>query len=553
MKTLGGIGSDGNSRFTDWFLENTLSYAKQLNNENALDVIVGQSYETTKYSYFTLTAAGYPNDALLNNLSSADTVLSTSGSDPSSPESYLLSFYSRLNYSYLGKYLFTFTGRADGSSKFGADNKFGYFPSGAIAWRISQEAFLNKIRWLSDLKLRGSYGFTGNQNIGDQMNRTRYSPVSYAGGRALIPTQLGNEQIKWESTKEVDVGLDVSLLAERLYATADYYNRQTRNALFSLPVNSSSSYSTLLQNAVGLRNRGFELAFGGDIIRNRSFKWAVSFNATWNTTLVTRLAADVDLSQVTSLTGFEVQGYLLPTYLIEGNTTLIQGKPLGLLTGLFVKGILKTQAQLDAYNQALTANGFGPLQLGDPIYKDANSVVGHRQFNAIIGSGAPKCFGGMTQALTYKHFDLRCFFSFSKGGHLLWEGQAASNQFISTANADVTMLKRYTPANTNTNVPRLNINEEQFVPTNLDVFSSSYIKLRNLTLNYDIDKAQWMKKAAIMNIKVFISATNVFTITKYPGSDPEVSDDPYSVNGGYIDPGNYPATRTFSLGFKAVF
>ncbi|MGH2645648.1 MAG: TonB-dependent receptor, partial [Chitinophagaceae bacterium] len=185
----GGIGGNSNSQFDDWFFENTLTYNRAFNKNHSLNVLLGTSYETTKRSFFNATATGYPNDNV-NSLSSAVTPLITQGDNPGKPQSYLLSFYARANYVWRNKYLFTFTGRTDGSSKFGPQNKFGYFPSGAVAWRISQENFLKNVSWIDEIKLRASYGLTGTQNIGDQMYRTLYSPFSYAGTSALVPTQL---------------------------------------------------------------------------------------------------------------------------------------------------------------------------------------------------------------------------------------------------------------------------------------------------------------------------------------------------------------------------
>ena len=538
----GGIGSNANSRFADWSLDNTLTYTKQFN-QQSFDAVIGQSYETTKYSYFRATATGYPNNTTLTGLSSASTPLSVAGDDPLSPQSYLLSFYARTNYSYLDKYLFTFTGRADGSSKFGPDNKFGYFPSGAIAWRISRENFLKDVGWITDLKLRGSYGLTGNQNIGDQMYRTLYTPFTYNGSSALVPTQLGNQGIKWESTKEADAGLDLSLLTGRLHATFDYYNRQTNDALFSLPLAASSSYANILENAVGLRNRGFEASAGGEIIRGRDFSWTASINLAWNSSLVTRLDPLADASQIVSPSGLESISNATDDY--PGNTTLLQGKPLGLLTGYYFTGIIKTQAQLNAYSQQAGPNAYyDDLQIGAPMFK--LDSTGAAIVATVIGSGAPKYAGGMNQEFTYKRFNLQCYFTFSHGGHLLWVEHNASDELFGVANADRLILNRYTPANTNSNQPVLSLNYN--IPAaNIDVFSSSYFKLRSLSLTYRLN----LKRTSISNAQVFIAATNVFTLTKYPGSDPETSDDPYSPGGGYIDSGNYPATRTFSFGIKA--
>jgi TonB-linked SusC/RagA family outer membrane protein len=554
----GGIGGNSNSRMANWFIENTLTYTKQLDKNNRVDILAGQSYEADKTSYFSATATGYPNDNVLTSLSSAVTPLIVTGDDPSEPQSYLLSFYVRANYSLMDKYLFTFTGRTDGSSKFGPDNKFGYFPSGAIAWRISQENFLKNIKWIDDIKFRGSYGLTGTQNIGNQMYRTLYSPLSFGGSSALVPTQLGNQGIKWESTTEADAGIDVSLFNDRLTATVDYYNKQTSGDLLSLPVASSSSYSSVLTNAVGIRNRGVEVTLGGDIIRTQDFKWSASVNVTWNSSIVTKLSPNADLSQIGSLTGLESFGSTV-TY-GTGNVVLIQGQPLGLITGEIFTGIIKTQAQLAAYNKELGPLNllYGiPLSIGDPMFKLDPSTAAQGEenpyTNQIIGHGAPKYYGGITQGFTYKKFDLQLYFTYSEGGQLLWGDHVSSMGFIGTGNANVIMLNRYTPTNTNTDLPRLILNHGQYTESNLDVFNSSYLKLRTLTLNYHVDKTLWMQKAGMKTASIFVSATNLFTITKYPGNDPETSDDSYSVGGGYLDVSNYPSVKTFSLGLKVGF
>jgi len=549
VSSNGGIGANGNSTFEDWFIENTLTYDKQFNKKNNLNVLAGTSYETTKATSFSATGEGYPNNNILTSLSSAAIPLSVKGDDPSAPQSYLLSFYLRANYAYMDKYLLTFTGRADGSSKFGPDNKFGYFPSGAIAWRLSKENFLKDVSWLDDLKIRGSYGLTGTQNIGNQMYRTLYSPYTYNGTNALVPTQLGNAAIKWETTKETDAGLDFAVLRSRLEGTFDFYNKLTDDALFSLPVAPSTSYSTLLQNVVSLKNWGYELFLKGDIIRTRDFRWTASMNITWNKSLVTKLSKTANLTQIGNSAGLEAN-----------NTTFIQGQPLGLITGMKVTGIIRPQEQLAAYKKQLGpfAGAYGYLGIGDPMFllDTVNSYLTNGSYpyeNALIASAAPKYYGGFTQEFSYKHFDLNFYFTFSEGGKLLWGEGASSMEFQGTSNADVLMLKRWTPENPNSNQPRLLLNNEILNASNLNVYNSSYIKLKTLTLNYRFSKSGWMEAKGIQSASIFLSANNVFTITKYPGADPEVSDDPYSVGGGYLDASNYPPIRSFSLGFKAGF
>jgi len=545
----GGIGSDANSRLTDWFLENNLTYTKAFDKNNKVDLLAGQSYETDKLSYFSATGTGYPNDNVLNDLGSAVTPLIITGDDPSQPQAYLLSFYLRANYSLMDKYLFTFTGRTDGSSKFGPGNKFGYFPSGAVAWRISQEKFLKNVKWIDDIKFRGSYGLTGNQNVGNQMYRTLYSPYSYAGSSALLPTQLGDNDLRWESTREADAGIDISLFGNRLSATVDYYNKQSSDDLLNVPIAPSSSYTSILTNAVGIKNTGVEVTVQGDIIRTKDFKWSAGFNVTWANSVVTKLNSNANLAQIGDLTGLEF-----------GNTTLIQGKPLGLITGYTVTGLIKTQAQLEAYKKALGFFQpilFPTLGIGDPMFKLNTSTAGSGyelpDDNTIIANAAPKYYGGITQGFTYKKFDLQFYFLFSEGGKLLWGDHISSVEFTGLSNANTAILNRYTPTNPNATDPRLVLNDEFYGKSNLDVFNSSYLKLRTLTLNYHLDKTDWMKRAGMKTAELFVSATNLFTITKYPGNDPETSDDAYSVSGGYFDVSNYPSVRTFSLGIKAGF
>ncbi|WP_186292656.1 TonB-dependent receptor [Mucilaginibacter corticis] len=537
-----GIGSNQTSTATKWLVENTLSYNKTFNPENNLNLVAGTSYESDKFSSFGAVGQGYPNDDVLTSLSSAVTPQSVNGLSPTIPQSYLLSFYVRANYSYLDKYILTFTGRADGSSKFGPDNKFGYFPSGGAAWRISQESFLKDVKWIDDIKIRGSYGLTGTQNIGDQMYRTLYSPSAYNGSSVLIPTQLGNSEVKWESTLQADGGIDISLFKGRLVATIDYYNKQTNNDLLSIPIASNTSYSTLLTNVGGLKNTGWEFALQGDIIRTKDFKWNAGFNITFDKSLVTKLDPDVSLAQIGNLSGVEL-----------ANTTLIQGKPLGLITGLTETGIIRDQAQLDAYKTALGPykNYFREVAIGGPMFKLLPNAGGY-DYNTVIGHGAPKYWGGMNQSFSYKNFNLQLNFTYSVGGQLLWADHVASVEFYAPTNTSTSVLNAYTPDNTNASLPQLTIGAGYYKST-LDVFSSSFLTLRSLRLNYTFDKARWAQRVGFKNFGLFATATNVFTITKYPGNDPEISDDPYSLAGGYIDVSNYPTIRTYSLGIKAGF
>jgi TonB-dependent starch-binding outer membrane protein SusC len=539
----GGIGTNSNRRMNNWFVENTLTYDKRFGENHSLNVLAGTSYETDKQSFFTATGSGYPNDNVLNNLSSAIVPVSVNGDNPTKPQSYLLSYYLRANYGYKDKYLLTFTGRTDGSSKFGPNNKFAYFPSGAIAWRLSGEDFLKDVTWIEDLKLRTSYGLTGTQNIGDQMYRTLYTPWSYAGNNALIPSQLGNPSVKWETTKEADAGLDISLFKGRLQGTLDYYNKRSDGVLLSLPVAPSSSYTSLLTNVANISNRGYEVSVKGDLVRTKNFKWSASVNITWNRSIVNKIG-NADLTQIGALSGLE-----------NGNTAIVAGKPLGLVLGYKVTGIIQTQKQLADYKSALnpiySMYIFPSLNIGDPIF---NLDSTGKPLQQVIASCAPSYYGGFTQGFSYKNFDLTFYFTFSEGGKLVWADDVSSMEFQGTSNANVVMEKRYTAANPNATRPRLVLGDAFLPVSNLNVYNSSYIKLRTISFDYRFDKSSaWMQRSGIQTASIFASATNLFTITKYPGNDPETSDDPYSVQGGYYDVSNYPPVRSFSLGLKVGF
>lgn len=250
----GGTGSQSSSNSTNAFFENTLTWTKEFNEDNRLNIVGGTSWENYKSSFFSATGKGFPDDNFLNNLNSAAIPISVKGSDPSSQNS-LLSFYLRANYAWKDKYLVTFTGRSDASSKFGPGNQVGYFPSGAIAWRLSEEKFLSEVQWIDEIKLRASMGKTGTQNIGDHLWRTLYTPVAYAGTNALIPSQLGNDNIRWESTVQKDIGLDFAFLNSRIRGTFGYYEKTTDGLLLNITTAPSSAYGSVILNIAKVRNR----------------------------------------------------------------------------------------------------------------------------------------------------------------------------------------------------------------------------------------------------------------------------------------------------------
>ena len=534
----GGTGSQSSSASTNVFYENTLTWNKEFNNDNRLNVVAGTSWEKYRSSYFSATGKGYPDDNFLNNLDAAAIPVSVKGSDPARQNS-LLSFYLRANYSFKEKYLFTFTGRSDASSKFAPANQVGYFPSGAVAWRISEEKFLKNVKWVDELKLRVSAGQTGTQNIDDHLWRTLYTPVSYGGSNGLIPSQLGNAGIKWESTLQKDIGLDFSLFKSRLRGTVGLYEKTTDGVLLNITAAPSAATGNVIFNIAKIRNRGLEFDLRYDVIKNKKFQWNASFNISRN------------ISKVLNINGGPFSNPNDRNALNLGTSIVKEGESLGLLYGATITGIIKTQKQLDDYKTAFPNYiYFNPyLNLGDPIY-----VIDSTGFwsQDVIGHAYPKFYGGLTNSFSYKNFNLIALLTFSSGNQLIYQNDVSNGYVDNLANRGVKILDHYSTANTNSDRPRIIYGESNPFVSNRNVYDASYIKLKSITLSYELPKPV-ADKIKFRNVSVYISGTNLFIITNYPGLDHEVSDNPGSIIGGGRDVSSFPATRGFVAGLRLGF
>lgn len=530
-----GTGSQSQNQGSDLFFENTLTWDKAFNADHRINVVAGTSWQKTRRQLFGVTAQGYPDDKYLNNLSSASLVTEAVGT---SGQNSLLSFYARANYAWKDRYLFTFTGRSDASSKFPKANRTGFFPSGGIAWRISEEPFMKNIAWVDDIKLRASAGYTGTQNIGDNMFYTLYSPYSYGGTSAMVPDQLGNADIRWESTLQKDAGLDISLFDSRFGASIEVYQKATSGILFTKAVAGSSSFSSIIANLANIRNRGLEISLRGTFIEKKDFNWNGAFNISFNRSLVTNVNRDF-----TNPNNVDDQYYL-------GNAIVREGEPLGLIYGKIFEGLYKTQEEVDAYKETNPYwMYFDPyLGIGDPKYK---TVAGDPfPVNDIIGHAEPKYYGGYTNTFSYKGLSLVTLFTFSHGNDILYQGDIQNNNVSNRSNKTTEILGRWTPENPTSTRPRLIYEGNGTAYTNsAAVYDGSFFRLKTLTLAYSLPD-RWSSRVGIPHASVFGSATNVITWTKYPGVDPEVSNDPYSLINGASDPGTFPAVRQFTLGLR---
>ncbi|QEC45966.1 TonB-dependent receptor [Pseudobacter ginsenosidimutans] len=535
----GGTGSQSQTENTSMFYENTLTWDKQFNDQHRLNVVGGTTWQKDRFNTFSASGQGFPDDKFLNNLSSAAVALAPTGT---SGQSSLLSFFMRANYSLKERYLFTFTGRSDASSKFPKVNRVGYFPSGGVAWRISEENFLKDVKWLDELKIRASAGLTGTQNIGDNLFYTLYTPGSYNRVNAMIPTQLGNDDIKWESTMQKDLGLDFSFLNARIRGSFGYYEKKTDGLLMSTILPPSSSYASVISNFATIVNKGLEFDIRADIIRGRDFQWNAAFNISGNRSKVLDIAGD--------FTDPNGDPALAQYYL--GNSIVRKGEPIGLFYGKIFQGLYQNQKQIDDYKAAnpywIYFNPF--VNIGDAMYErdstgfDKQDVIGHAQ---------PKFYGGFTNTLNYKNFNLIVLFTYSYGGEVLYL-QDVQNKFVSgQTNKSTAILDRWTPENPNADRPRLIMggNSTAYTASN-DVYDASFIKLKSVTLSYRLPD-NLMKKWRMRDVNVYVSGTNLITISSYPGPDPEVSGDPYSLINGATDSGTFPTVRQYSAGVRIGF
>ncbi|MDH7461704.1 TonB-dependent receptor [Chitinophagaceae bacterium 26-R-25] len=552
-------GSISNSRFTSFLNENTLTYTKNFNTVHDFSAMVGMTEQQTKVSNDGLAANKVPNEQLgINALPQGvpTTVLSGASNNTG------VSFLGRVNYSYKSKYLFTASFRADGTSKFAPENRWAYFPSGAFAWRISNEKFMSKLSHvISDAKLRVSYGQTGNNKVGDFAYLSQYSQAAGSNPYvfnnvvttgAVVQT-LGNHNLKWETTSQSDLGLDLSFFRNRLSFEADVYNKVTSDLLLNANVPTSFGYTTVYKNIGKMQNQGLELALSATPIQTQAFTWTTSFNISFNRNKLIKLSDN--------------QESLLSTIPYSGSPFYISkvGQQLGLMYGLEADGVYqysdfdKSTAGTYVLKNEVTGNGAtrANIRPGDIKYKDLNGdkTIDASDFT-VIGRSLPKHIGGFSNNFTYKGFDLNIFFQWSAGNNAVnfnkayfMTGSGGNNQFADYVN-------RWSPTNTNSNIPRAGgFNNGAFgagvVPSTYLVEDGSFLRFKTLAIGYNVP-ASVMKHLKMKGIRVYSAMQNVMTWTKYSGQDPEVNVYNSVLTGGF-DYSSYPRARTITVGLDVTF
>lgn len=531
-----GEASERNSTGYSFLNENTITYSNILNEVHSLNLLGGFTYQNSMNRSSNISVNGFTNNATMNyDLGAAETV-----GNPSSgySEWTLASFLARANYAFNNKYMVTASIRADGSSRFGADHKWGYFPSGAIAWRISDESFMQDIEVINSLKLRASYGMTGNTALSPYQSLNRLTSVKYIYSNqedviGFVPSSLSNSDLKWETTSQVDLGFDLNILNDRLRFVFDYYKKNTKDLLASVPLPPTVGFGSMLMNVGEIENEGIEFSVDADILRN-AFKWRASAQISSNRNEVITIAGGSDIFGAD-------QGAAWPSINIAR-----VGEPLGAFYGLLEDG--------------LDENGFikykdvsGPEGEPDGIVNSLDRVI--------LGSYYPDFIYGFTSTFMYKNFEVDMAVEGVYGNEIFF-GTAGThlNSFRDGVNQFKDLIGNYwTEENPDPNAKYPKISpQSQFTASDRFIEDGSYLRLRSLRLAYNLPVSK-MGISAIERLQVYISGTNLFTITKYPGIDPEVNtwgndgdDIAWRLRIGF-DQHAYPSAKTYALGLRVNF
>ncbi|WP_433900278.1 SusC/RagA family TonB-linked outer membrane protein [Sphingobacterium puteale] len=524
-----GEASLGNLNGTSWLNENTLTYTGVIGQHN-FNALLGFTQQENKNEVFSAGAQHFVTDDLLFNNLQSGSILTRPTSD--TYNWVLHSYLARVNYNYANKYYISASVRRDGSSRFGADNKWGNFPSLAFSWRIINEPFFKQVfSGVDDFKIRTSFGTTGNQEIGQYQSLSTLYSLNYLFGNNVITgfasQRVPNKNLGWETTFQYDVGFDLSLFRNRLQFTVDYYYKKTKDLLLNVEIPWTSGYATSLQNFGSVSNKGLEFGLKSKNLQG-NFSWNTDLNVSFNRNKVLTIGEGV-------------------TSYITGNYIIKVGEPLGTFYGTVTDGIL----QLGEENSKGALTGNANPKAGDRLYKDIN---GDGQFTTandrtMIGNAQPDFIFGISNTLSYKGFDLSFLIQGTVGNDLLNINRQNLEMFTGQQNASIDALNRWTTNNPSQLYPRAKLDPAP-VFSNQFVESGSFARLKSLQLGYSFPK-EWLKNAHITNLNLYLAAQNLFTWTSYRGFDPEVTSGSNVQIG--TDAGVYPAAKSVSVGISLTF
>ena len=529
--------SEGSNRSITLLWDNTLTYDKTIGKHH-INAVVGSSAQNNKYNYLSASVQKFASD----NTQQIDNGILQPVQHGNASEWAIMSYLGRVNYNFANKYYVTATIRRDGSSRFGMDNRWGWFPSAALAWRISNENFLKNSNVINNLKLRLGYGITGNQEIGNYSFSSSYNTYLYNFNNsyvsAVLPTVLPNPNVKWEGQEQYNAGFDLDLFNNRISLIVDGYVKNTNDMLVPMSVPVTSGYSDVYVpsiNAGKIQNKGFEVTLSTKNIIKNDFKWSSDAVFSYNKNNVENINSDTPI--ITASGGFNSAIGLIKA-----------GYPVNVFYGYITDGIFQNQAEVDSHAvQMPGSNSATSTAPGDIRFKDLNNdgVINDKD-RTVIGNPNPKFTFSLNNTFSYKNFDLTIFLQGSYGNDIFNANRMYTEAMSIIQNQSTAVLGRWTGEGTSNNIPRAiygDPNQNSRVSDRY-IEDGSYLKIKNINLSYTLPKAVFGQN--FNSVKIFVSAQNLVTWTKYSGFDPEVP-----VNG--IDNGTYPITRTVSLGLNIGF
>ncbi len=518
-----GFGSFLTTQDFTWLIENYLSYVNTIGEKHNVNALVGTSFQSSNRNFSSINAQGFPSDQFTKlSVASQVTAASTSGTSWG-----LASYYFRGNYSYDNRYLFTATGRIDGSSRFGDNFRYGFFPSGSIAWRMTNESFMENQEIFSELKPRISYGITGNQEgIGNFASRGLFGVSEYRSTPTLVSTQLSNADLTWESTKQIDVGVDIGLFEDRLNISADYFIKTTEDLLLNRLIPGISGFSSVTENVGKVENKGFEFDIRGAILSGRDLSWTSSFNISFIKNEVLELVVDDQI--------------------LNDSHILSEGQPMGTFHLIDHNGVDPATGNMLWIDE----NGDGIIDSGD---------------RRTVGNAQPDFFGGWANTLTYKGFDLNVMFQFTYGNELFNHSRASYENLgwsrigipgifpLPDGNNHSLADNRWMQPGDQTDIPRAgltNKNWREYSSRWLE--DGSYLRLKNLTLGYNFSP-DFTRRLGMSNLRLYVQGQNLLTFTNYTGLDPEVNQNARNPLVAGSDFGTHPQVKTVSFGINLEF
>ena len=527
----GGLASIHTGTVNYYMGEATLNYNKTFNDRHSVNAVAGSTYEHFGAESFQGSGVGYTSaDLTYDAIGSGDAERNTIGSGRAS--AVIVSFLGRVNYAFKNRYLLTASFRADGSSRFGANNKFGYFPSAAVAWKIHEESFLQDAQSIDELKLRASYGSVGSQAIDNYLYLATYSANSsgpvFDGNRTTLfaPSRLANPDLKWESSVQFDVGVDFSFFQKRISGSLEYYSRETSDLLLDLPQPLSTGFPFKTVNIGSMKNTGIDLMLSGDVVRTDNFTWNVGGNYSQLKNEVLSLGP---LDQI-------FVGSAGP---VNNAGIIKEGESLGSYYGYNVIGVWQTGDDFTGYPVSVKP---GDLKFEDT---DGNKVI-NAEDRKMIGKALPDFTYGISSTLRYRDLSLSVFMEGAHGGSILNSVAVDSYFPVSFRRNRLAepYLNRWTPENPTNEYPSFvnPTSQGQQQVNSRTVEDASYLRMQSARINYNLN----FQKGVFRSIQLFVTGQNLFTLTKYSGIDPAVNsigDDVLK-----IDYSSYPMTRTFLVG-----